>query len=349
VRTTGDYKELSTVLDDLQASTEKGGVLEEVWHDMHMDFPGLRANANERKMAMLEVSPQEVAKALETSFDKSSTLEFLKDGLRYDVRLYANRVPDDLSEVFVTNARGTPIPLSAVVELESVALPAALNHTRQLRSATFGAQLAKSQSLGQAIKYIDDKMKANLPSHFSYELTGAAQRQQESANVMLLLFTMALLFIYCVLAIQFESFVDPLIILLTVPLASCGALFFMWMFGHSLNIFSQIGLITLVGLITKHGILIVDFANHRLDEGVSTVEAILEAASQRLRPVLMTTGAMVFGSIPLMIASGAGSEARKAIGLVLVAGLAFGTVLTLFVIPVFYSFVKSHTPRKIAE
>lgn len=345
VRTTGSYEELSETLDRLQKSCQKDGVLTDIYHDMHMDFPGLRAKIDEKKMAMLQIDARELAKALETSFDKSSSLEFLKDGIRYDVSFATQGSSDDLSEVFVKNAKGTLIPLSAVVELEPVALPTELKHTRQLRSANFGALLAEGKSLNQGISYIEKKMAEILPSHYSYELTGVAKRQVESSNLMVFLFAMALVFIFCVLSIQFESFVDPFIILLTVPLATGGALFFMWMLNQSLNIFTQIGLITLVGLITKHGILIVDFANKRLATGLSVFDSVLEAASQRLRPVLMTTGAMMFGSVPLMIATGAGSEARRAIGTVLVGGLLFGTVLTLFVIPVFYLFVKSKLRR----
>jgi multidrug efflux pump len=348
VRTTGSYQELSRVLDVLQKSCAKETVLHNVRHTLHMDNPGLRAVVDHNKMALLEVSPQELASTLETGFDKSAALEFLKDGVRYAITITSDSFPNDLSEIFVKNVRAQLIPISSFVDFEAVAMPPQLQHTKQLRSATFSGEFESSKSMTEFTQYLEKKMNETLPSHFSYEWTGAAKMQHESSVMMILLFVMSLIFIYCVMAIQFESFSDPFIILLSVPLAACGALFFMWLFSQSLNIFTQIGLITLIGLITKHGILIVDFANKKLASGLPVFQAIVQAASQRLRPVLMTTGAMVFGSIPLMLASGAGCEARIAIGTVLVGGLVFGTLFTLFMVPAFYLYMKSRSRTPLA-
>ena len=188
--------------------------------------------------------------------------------------------------------------------------------------------------------YLSTKIDTILPDSFRTEYTDAAKKRQESAKTMTLLFALALVFIYSILAIQFESFLDPLIIMLTVPLGCGGALLTLWILGESINIFTQIGLITLIGLITKHGILMVEFANQLREAGKRTLEAILEAAALRLRPILMTTISTICGAIPLIVASGAGAEARQAIGYVLVGGLLFGTLLTLVIIPMTYLLVK---------
>ncbi len=211
-----------------------------------------------------------------------------------------------------------------------------LNHVQQLRSTTFYVELNKQDTLAKAIPKLWQLAKAELPTHYRLNWTGAAKAFQESSHYLVFLLLLSLLFIYAILAIQFQSFIDPLIILFTVPLACSGALIGTYLCGQSLNIYSQVGLITLIGLISKHGILIVDFANQLRTQGTSLIEAIQTAALLRLRPILMTTGAMIFGAIPLILSQDAGAESRHAIGIILIWGLSLGTFFTLFVLPVVY-------------
>ncbi len=334
------YKELAKEMDAFEKACAKDSVLKNIYHDLHLDFPGLVAKIDHKKMALLEVTPKAVAKSMETMFDKAEAIQFMKDGQRYNVVMKGATSPSNLHEVYVANDQGYPVALSSVVELLPTAEPQQLAHHNQMRAANLEADLGKNYRLSDGVSYLEKKLAQTLPSNYSYEFMGIAKQQKESSQLMLLLFGMALVFIYCVLAIQFESFTDPFIILLTVPLASCGALLMLWASRGSINIFSQVGLITLVGLITKHGILLVDFANQLMRDGQDKRHAIITAAQRRLRPILMTTAAMVFGSIPLMLSQGAGSEARRAIGFVLVGGLSFGTLLTLVVIPTFYILMK---------
>ncbi len=337
IQTTHSYEALSDELGHLEKSLGQDQILTNISHTLHMDFPGFKAKIDDRKMALLEVSMANTATAMRTLFDRNEAMEFFKDGLRYKVHLKGTPVADNLHEVEIINALGERVPLSAFMELIPIAELKELAHHNRMRSGTLMAELGKGQDLSSAVSYLETRLQAELPAGYSYTLLGAAKNLKDASGEFILLLLLALIFIYGILAIQFESFLDPLVILVTVPLASFGALFFIWVTGHELNLFSQIGLITLIGLIAKHGILLVDFANQ--------TGSIEQAVSMRLRPILMTTGAMVMGAIPLVFASGAGAEARQAIGLVLVAGLSFGTLLTLFVLPSFYRILKpKHAP-----
>jgi multidrug efflux pump len=202
---------------------------------------------------------------------------------------------------------------------------------------TLTANLAPGYTLGEALAFLEAASARILPADYAIDYNGQSREFKISSSSLALTFVLALAFIYLVLAAQFESFRDPLIIMLTVPLSMTGALAALYLTGGTLNVYSQIGLVTLVGLITKHGILIVEFANQLRARGRDTAEAVTEAATLRLRPILMTTGAMVLGSLPLALASGAGAESREQIGWVVVGGLALGTLLTLFVVPVVYA------------
>jgi multidrug efflux pump len=229
------------------------------------------------------------------------------------------------------------VPLSSVVTANETVAARELNHFGQRRAVTITANLAPGTSLGEAIDFLEESARRHLKPGYAVDYNGQTREFKQSSSALLVTFVLALGFIYLVLAAQFESFVDPLIIMLTVPLSMTGALALLQWTGGTLNVYSQIGLITLVGLITKHGILIVEFANQLRDEGKAMGEAVLEAASLRLRPILMTTGAMVLGAVPLALASGAGAESRRQIGMVIVGGMTFGTVLTLFVVPTVYT------------
>jgi multidrug efflux pump len=237
------------------------------------------------------------------------------------------------------------IPLSALVTVRESVSPRELNHFGQRRSVSITASLSADYSLGQALQFMDQTAAKVLKSGYTTDLNGTSREFRNSQGALAIVFVLALLFIFLVLAAQFESFVDPLVIMLSVPLSMIGALLALKWSGGSLNVYSQIGLITLVGLITKHGILIVEFANQLREQGMDMVEALVKAASQRLRPILMTTGAMVLGAVPLALASGAGAESRMQIGWVIVGGMSLGTLLTVFVVPTMYTlFARGRVP-----
>ena len=226
--------------------------------------------------------------------------------------------------------------------------PRELNHFNQRRSVTITASLAPDYSLGEALAFMDETAARVLPAGYATELNGVSREFRSSSGALGLVFVLALLFIFLVLAAQFESFIDPFVILLAVPLSMVGALLALKWSGGTLNVFSQIGLITLVGLITKHGILIVEFSNQLRKQGRETLDAVVEAASLRLRPIMMTTGAMVLGALPLALASGAGAESRQQIGWVIVGGMSIGTLLTIFVVPTVYTlFARRKVPGEI--
>ena len=229
------------------------------------------------------------------------------------------------------------VPLSSLVKVREAVSPRELNHFNQRRSVTITASLAPDYSLGEALDFMDETAARVLPAGYATELNGVSREFRASSGALGLVFVLALLFIFLVLAAQFESFIDPFVILLAVPLSMVGALLALKWAGGTINVFSQIGLITLVGLITKHGILIVEFSNQLRKQGKETLDAVIEAASLRLRPILMTTGAMVLGALPLALASGAGAESRQQIGWVIVGGMSIGTLLTIFVVPTVYT------------
>jgi len=239
------------------------------------------------------------------------------------------------------------IPLASLVTTREVVVPRELNHFGQRRSASITANIAPDYSLGEALQFLDAISAELLPPGYTTDLNGQSREFRSSSGSLAVVFALSLLFIFLVLSAQFESFVDPLIIMLSVPLSMLGALAALKLTGGTLNVFSQIGLITLVGLITKHGILIVEFSNQLREQGMDKMAAVQQAAALRLRPILMTTGAMVLGAIPLALATGAGAESRQQIGWVIVGGMSVGTLLTIFVVPTMYSLMsrlKSHQP-----
>jgi multidrug efflux pump len=237
------------------------------------------------------------------------------------------------------------IQLSNVVRIEESVAPKDLRRFNQLRAATLSATLAEGYSLGEALATLQRAADEVLPEGVLTDFKGQSREFRSSSDSLVLIFGLALCFIFLVLAAQFESFTDPIIILLTVPFSITGALGALWLVEGSLNVYSQIGLVTLIGLITKHGILIVEFANQKRVQGLDRRKAVVEAAAQRLRPILMTTGAMVLGAVPLAIATGAGAESRQQIGWVIVGGMTLGTLMTLFVVPTIYTLL---TRRRVA-
>jgi multidrug efflux pump len=268
---------------------------------------------------------------------------FKQAGEQYDVIVQmvpADRSnPEDISNIFVRGRNDAMVPLSSLVTSRVTVAPRELNHFGQRRSATITANLAPGYSLGEALGYMEGIVRQELAPGSALDYNGISREFRVSAAGLYFTFLLALGFIYLVLSAQFESFRDPFIIMLTVPLSMTGALAALYLTGSTLNVYSQIGLVTLVGLITKHGILIVEFSNQVQAQGKGVRDAVVEAAVLRLRPILMTTGAMVLGALPLALAHGAGAESRKPIGWVIVGGMLLGTLLTLFVVPTVYTLV----------
>jgi multidrug efflux pump len=338
------YPELDRVVQNFIAEISKTGVVQNPQSDLRLNTPELRVDVNRDKLADLGVAVETVGQTLQTMLGGRQVTRFKKDGEQYDVIVQVaprdRSVPNDISDIYVRARDGTMVQLANVVNVAEGVSPQSLNHFQRLRAVTITAQVAPGYALGDALKMMDDTAKRVLPQGALTDLNGISREFRDSQGSIYLVFALALIFIYLVLAAQFESFADPFVIMLSVPLSMTGALFALWATGGTWNIYSQIGIITLVGLITKHGILIVEFSNQLQERGESLFEAVRHAAVLRLRPILMTTGAMVLGAVPLALATGAGAESRVQIGWVIVGGLTFGTVLTLYVVPVMYTLME---------
>jgi multidrug efflux pump len=315
--------------------------------DLRLNKPELKIDVDRAKASDLGVSVEVVARAIETMLGGRNVTRYKRDADQYDVIVQTQTTgrdtPDDIEKIFVRGRNDTMIPLSALVKVREAVAPRELNHFGQRRSVSITANLAPNYSQGQALEFLDETAKKVLKPGYSTDLNGSLREFKNSQGSLGLVFALALLFIFLVLAAQFESFIDPFVIMLSVPMSMIGALLALQWTGGSLNVYSQIGLITLVGLITKHGILIVEFTNQLRGTGLSMVEALIKASTQRLRPILMTTGAMVLGALPLALSTGAGAESRIQIGWVIVGGMSLGTILTIFVVPTMYSIFARKT------
>jgi multidrug efflux pump len=272
---------------------------------------------------------------------------FVDNGEEYDVILQASRTaratPSDLSAIEVRGNNGELVPLSNLVTITELAEAGSLNRFNRLRAITISAGLAPGYRMGDAIAWAEQVVSEELPDTAQIDWKGESREFQKAGGAVLLTFALALLVVYLVLAAQFESFIHPLVIMLTVPLGVLGALLGLWVAGSTLNLFSQIGIVMLVGLAAKNGILIVEFANQLRDEGRDVRDAILDACAVRLRPILMTSVATIMGAIPLVVAGGPGSASRATIGIVVIFGVAFSTLLSLFVVPAFYRVLAPYT------
>ncbi len=335
------YEQMQTYVQRMQEEMRKNPGFINIDTDLRVNTPELRVRVNRDRVLDVGANVDTVGRTLETMLGGRLVTRFKQDGEQYDVIVQVARdgrdTPERISEINVRNRAGEMVPLSNLLTVREGVSPRGIAHFQRVRSATVNANLAPGLTQGDAIAYMQEAAKRVLPSTVQTDLSGQSREFRDSSSDIYFVFFLALGFIYLVLAAQFESFVDPLIIMLTVPLSMTGALLALQWTGSTLNIYSQIGLITLVGLITKHGILIVEFANQLRDKGLAAREAVVEAAQLRLRPILMTTGAMVLGAIPLALASGAGAESRAVIGWVIVGGLLLGTLLTLFVVPTAYT------------
>lgn len=338
--TSDSYENLARVVRRFQDEMAKHPGFVQVDTDLRLNKPEIRLDVDRERAADMGVSVDAIARTVETMLGGRIVTRYKQGGEQYDVVVQTDSAqrstPDDIDRLFVRGRGDAMIPLASLVQLREVVVPRDLNHFGQRRSASITANLAPELALGEALEIMDRIAGNVLPAGYTTDLNGQSREFKNSSGSLAIVFALSLLFIYLVLAAQFESFVDPFIIMLSVPLSMLGALLALKFTGGTLNVFSQIGLITLVGLITKHGILIVEFANQLREAGKSKVEAVTEAATLRLRPILMTTGAMVLGAIPLALATGAGAESRQQIGWVIVGGMSLGTLLTIFVVPSVY-------------
>lgn len=347
--TSESYQNLSQAVRAFQDELAKNPGFLQVDTDLRLNKPEFRLEVDRERAADMGVGVDVIARSIETVLGGRNVTRYKRDGEQYDVVVRTaatgRDTPDDIENIFVRAKGETMVPLSALVKIKEVVVPRELNHFGQRRSATVTANLSPDYSLGEALDFLDATAKKVLKPGYATDVNGSSREFRKSSDSLTLVFLLALVFIFLVLAAQFESFVDPLVIMLSVPLSMAGALLALKWSGGTLNVFSQIGLITLVGLITKHGILMVEFANQLREQGMQTLQAIQQSASQRIRPILMTTGAMVLGAIPLALASGAGAESRQQIGWVIVGGMSVGTLLTVFVVPTMYTLLaRKHAP-----
>lgn len=315
--------------------------------DLKFNKPEIVVDINRTKARELGVSAMDIAQTLQLAYSGQRFGFYIMNGKQYQVIgqvFKENRnKPVDLTSIYVRNKNDQLIQLDNLVTLHERSSPPQLYRFNRYVSATFSASLAPGKTIGDGINSMNKIAKSVLDQSFSTALQGASKDFVESSSSLLFTFLLALILIYLTLAAQFESFRDPLIIMVTVPLAIAGAIFSLWYFNQSLNIFSQIGQIMLIGLVTKNGILIVEFANQKKAQGLNVIEAVKEAARLRLRPILMTSLSTILGTLPIALALGAGAESRSSMGIAVIGGLIFSTLLTLFVIPAIYSYLSEKT------
>ncbi|MDT8886464.1 efflux RND transporter permease subunit [Aquirufa regiilacus] len=319
--------------------------------DINLKFtkPELRLEIDRAKAQNLGVSIQDVAQTLQLGLSGRRFGYFIMDGKQYQVIGQINRSlrndVNDLKSLYVKNNRGDLIQLDNMVKITEQSTPPQLFRFNRYSAATVTAQMAKGVTLGEALDEMDKLAKETFDETFSTAYDGQSKQFKESSSSLLFAFALAILLIYLILSAQFESFIDPFIILFTVPLAVAGALLSLWDFSQTLNIFSQIGIIVLIGLVTKNGILIVEFANQKKETGLSKLEAVKSAATARFRPIIMTSLCTILGILPIALALGSGSTSRVSMGIAVVGGMLFSTTLTLYVIPAIYSYMSRNLKK----
>jgi multidrug efflux pump len=335
------YPELQRLVDRFLEEVRKYPGVQNLQIDLRLNTPEVRVAINRDKLSDVGIAVDNVGRTLETMLGGRQVTRFKREGEQYDVIVQVAPVdrttPADIRDTYVRARDGSMVQLSNIVTVKEGVAPQSLNHFNRLRAVKVTGTLSPGYSIDEALKAMDAAAQRVLPTTAQTDVDGQSREFRKSGKEIYFTFVLALMFIYLVLSAQFESFVHPFVIMLSVPLSMTGALLMLWLTGGTLNIYSQVGLVTLVGLITKHGILIVEFSNQLREKGEALVDAVVDAATLRLRPILMTTGAMVLGALPLALATGAGAESRTQIGWVIVGGMSFGTLLTLFVVPTAYT------------
>ncbi len=345
-----NFQKLRDILPTFMEAAQQEPVFSFVDIDLKFNKPELRINIDRQKAQDLGVSVLDVAQTLQLGLSGQRFGYFVMNGKQYQVIGQVERQnrdePLDLRTLYVRSREGNMIQLDNLVSLEERTTPPTLFRYNRFVSATVSAGLAEGKTIGEGIEAMDRIADEVLDDTFQTALAGSSKDFAESSSSLVFAFALALILIYLVLAAQFESFVDPFIIMFTVPLALAGAVVTLWYFGQTLNIFSQIGIIMLIGLVAKNGILIVEFANQRKEQGLDRLAAIKDAAAARFRPILMTSLSTTLGVLPIALALGAGAESRVSMGIAVIGGLLFATVLTLYVIPAIYSYLSSKTATK---
>src|SRR5215207_6707251 len=342
-----DYQTLRDWRDRMLAKAQATGFFVNLDSDYKENQPDLRVQIDRARAADLGVSVEDIGRTLELMFGERQISTFVNKGEEYYVIMRARAqdraTPSDLANTFLRATNGDLVPLSAFVTLTEAAAPQTLNRFDRLRSITIQSSLAPGVSIGQGLDTLERIVREELPPEARIGYQGQSKEFKDASNAIYVTFALALIVVFLVLAAQFESWINPLIVMLTVPLAVTGGLLALYLTGQSLNIYSQIGMILLIGLMTKNGILIVEFANHLREQGLKTRDAVIEASVLRLRPILMTSIATMGGAIPLAWSTGAGAEARNAIGWVIVGGVGLSTLLTILVVPSLYLLIGGYT------
>ncbi len=355
IKTTNDFQTLFDVTNQLVAKAQESGLFIYLDNSLKFNQPEIELQINRSKASDLGLDVQAIGSSLTSALSGNYVNYFNLQGRSYQVIPQLDRhyrlTPKQLGEIYVRANNGVMIPLATVVSAKEHIKPNALSHFQQLNAATIQGVMMPGVTLGQGLAFLQEQANDILPRGFSYDYGGQSRQFMQEGNALIFAFFFAIIIIFLVLSAQYESFRDPLTILISVPMSICGALIPLNLGFASINIYTQVGLITLIGLISKHGILIVDFANQlQREKNIDRRTAVEEAAAVRLRPILMTTAAMVFGVAPLLIATGAGAVSRFDIGLVISAGLLIGTGFTLFVVPSMYTYLAAdHRQDLVSE
>jgi multidrug efflux pump len=346
-------EKLKAALPRILEAANKSTVLLGVDADLKFNKPEIRLSINRLKASELGVSVQDISQTMQLALSNQRMGYFTKNGKQYSVLGQVERSdrddPGDLKNIYVTNNAGQSIALANLLDISEDVTPPTLYHFNRYRSATISSGLAEGKTVGDGIKEIQAIADTILDQTFQTSLSGASRDYAESSGNTYFAFFLALALIFLVLAAQFESFIDPFIIIMTVPLALAGAILSLWIFGQTINIFSQIGMIMLLGLVTKNGILIVEFANKKQLAGESKVKSVIDAAVARFRPILMTSLAMSLGALPLALSLGDAATSRMPLGIVITGGVLFSLVLTLFVIPAIYSYLSTKKKKSALD
>ena len=354
IRSIGDPSQVYEVAERVKQEAQESGRFIVVQNSLAFDAPQVTVTIDRDRAAALNLPIRDIGTTLSLLVGGGAVAQFDRDSNSYDIIMQVPQRfrdnPESLGSYYVRSISREMVPLSAVINVSTNASPAAIEQFNQLNSATISALPVPGVTTGDGLKVIEDIARPLMPAGFFIDYSGQSRLEQEQGNTIAIAFALALVVIYLVLAAQFESFRDPLIILMSVPLSMFGALLPLNIGLGTLNIYTQVGLITLIGLITKHGILMVEFANQQREEhGLSRLDAIIASAKVRLRPILMTTAAMALGVVPLIVAQGAGAAARYSMGLVIFSGLMIGTLFTLFVVPMFYTLISARELKRIPD
>ena len=352
IQNTNNQK-LKEALPRLLDAANKSKILQGVDADLKFNKPEIRVNIDRLKASELGISVQEISQTMQLALSNQRLGYFTKEGKQYSVLGQVERAdrddPNDLKNIYVTNKRGESISLINVLNISEDVTPPTLYHFNRYRSASISSGLADGKTIGDGIKEIQSIADTVLDNTFTTSLAGASRDYSESSGNTYFAFMLALILIYLVLSAQFGSFIDPFTIMVTVPLALAGAVLSLWLFNQTINIFSQIGMIMLIGLVTKNGILIVEFANQKQLAGNKKIPAVIEASVARFRPILMTSLAMSLGALPLALSLGDAATSRIPLGIVIVGGIMFSLLLTLFVVPAVYSYLSTKKTKSALD